>query len=113
VSHTPRTLSEILPVVVRFIVASLAAPGGNAEGGAMSQGQARAARALGELVRKRGDRVFLEVKPTLEEGLNAADAATRRGVCVGLVEIMRAAGRTMVRTQRVCNRARERWIDVR
>lgn len=49
-----------------------------------------ASRALGDLVRKLGERVLPEVIPHLEEGLNFPEENKRRGVCNGLIEIMRS-----------------------
>ena len=89
VSHTPRTLKEVLPVIIRIIIDCLAAPSYDR--------QQMGARTLGDLVRKLGDRILPEVMPTLEEGLQSPKTNIRQGVCVGLSEIMGAAGRGMVR----------------
>jgi hypothetical protein len=47
-----------------------------------------AAGALGELVRKMGDRVVQQMVPILRAGMDAPDAATRQGVCYGLKELL-------------------------
>ena len=57
-----------------------------------------AARTLGDLVRKLGERVLPEIIPILERGLDSEDADKRQGVCVGLSEIMTSTSRDMVLT---------------
>lgn len=57
-----------------------------------------AARTLGDLVRKLGERVLPEIIPILERGLDSEDADKRQGVCVGLSEIMVSTSREMVLT---------------
>ena len=89
VSHTPRTLKEVLPVIIDIIIDCLAA--------STYDRQQMGARTLGDLVRRLGDRILPDVMPTLEEGLKSPDASKRQGVCVGLSELMNAAGRQMVR----------------
>ena len=55
-----------------------------------------AARTLGDIVRKHGERVLPEIIPILEKGLESDDPDQRQGVCVGLTEIMSASSRAMV-----------------
>ncbi len=71
-----------------------------------------AGRCLGDVVRKLGDRVLPDVIPILRDGVRppvyapgfaeahpevvARDAARRRGVCLGLGEVIDAAGRIMI-----------------
>ena len=52
-----------------------------------------AARALGDLVRKLGERILPEVFPLLEAGLQSSDSRERQGVCVGLSEIVQQTSR--------------------
>ena len=57
-----------------------------------------AARTLGDLVRKLGERVLPEIIPILEKGLESEDCDKRQGVCVGLSEIITSTSREMVLT---------------
>ena len=49
--------------------------------------QIMASRCVGELCRKMGERVLTRIMPILREGVGGAEAATRRGVCLGLKEV--------------------------
>ncbi|EUB63098.1 Translational activator GCN1 [Echinococcus granulosus] len=80
VVNTPRTLRELMPVLVQLLLTSL--------GSTLREHQQVAGRALGDLVKKLGERVLPEVIPHLEEGLNSPDENRRRGVCNGLIDIM-------------------------
>ena len=86
VSNTPRTLKEILPEMMRTLIASLASD---------SEERKRiAGRALGDLVKKLGDSVLAQILPILQQGLEEAeDDDTKQGVCFGLAEVMQAASR--------------------
>ncbi len=55
-----------------------------------------AARTLGDLVRKLGERVLPEIMPILEKGLSSPEPDQRQGVCIGLSEIMASTSRDMV-----------------
>jgi len=88
VSNTPRTLREILPTLFNLLLSCLASP-------SYDKRQV-AARTLGDLVRKLGERVLPEIIPILEEGLLSDDTDKRQGVCVGLSEIMISTSRDMV-----------------
>ena len=46
-----------------------------------------AARCVGELCRKMGERVLARIVPILREGIHAAESSTRQGVCLGLKEV--------------------------
>ncbi|KAG9284337.1 hypothetical protein G9A89_007492, partial [Geosiphon pyriformis] len=85
VSNTPRTIKDILLVMMGMIIQNLAAPS--------YERRQVAARTLGELVRKLGEGVLTEIIPILEKGLESTEAETRQGVCVGLNEIMSTASR--------------------
>ena len=88
VVNTPRTLGELLPVLMQRIIAALAASGVDARMGA--------SRCLGELVRKLAERVLPTIVPILQAGLGHADADTRQGVCLGLSEVLTSATRVQL-----------------
>ncbi|KAH6566502.1 hypothetical protein BASA60_009434 [Batrachochytrium salamandrivorans] len=85
VSNTPRTLKEILPQIMQILISSLASPNLEKRG--------VAARTLGDLVQKMGERILIEIIPILEVGLQSDHADTREGVCAGMTEIISAAGK--------------------
>ncbi|CAI5517990.1 unnamed protein product, partial [Closterium sp. Naga37s-1] len=85
VANTPRTLKEIMPTLMRLLIDSLGSPS--------FERRQMASRAIGELVRKLGERVLPSVVPILSAGLKDPNPATRQGVCCGLGEVMNAAGR--------------------
>jgi len=85
VVNTPRTLGEVLPQLMRLIIAALAAGGADQ--------RATASRCLGELVKKLAERVLPSIIPILRAGLGALDPASRAGVCLGLSEVLGSATR--------------------
>lgn len=88
VTNTPRTLREILPTLFSLLLGCLAST-------SYDKRQV-AARTLGDLVRKLGERVLPEIIPILERGLNSDQADQRQGVCIGLSEIMASTSKDMV-----------------
>ncbi|PFH38642.1 putative GCN1 [Besnoitia besnoiti] len=90
VSNSPRTLKELLPILTKRLISNLAAssalPGGEEK-------QRVAARCIGSLAHKLGDAVLPQLLPCLEQSLRSPDASTRRGVCVGLAEVVASAPR--------------------
>jgi hypothetical protein len=88
VSNTPRTLVEIMGDLVDLVVNKLSVDN--------SDQQTIAARCLSDLVKKLGDRVLPIVVPHLSTGLSSLDIAVRRGVCVGLSEILSAATKVQI-----------------
>ncbi|XP_062121555.1 stalled ribosome sensor GCN1 [Drosophila sulfurigaster albostrigata] len=90
VTNTPRTLREILPTLFGLLLGCLAST-------SYDKRQV-AARTLGDLVRKLGERVLPEIIPILESGLNSEQADQRQGVCIGLSEIMASTSKEMVLT---------------
>lgn len=83
VANTPKTLKEIMPVLMSTLISSLAS--------SSSERRQVAARALGELVRKLGERVLPLIIPILSQGLKDPNASRRQGVCIGLSEVMASA----------------------
>ena len=88
VTNTARTLREILPTLVQLLLSCLASQS--------SDKRKVAARTLGDLVRKLGERVLPEVIPMLERGLESEGAQERQGVCIGLSEIIQQTSRDNV-----------------
>ena len=93
VSNTPRTLVEIIPILIQQLISKLSAES--------TELRVVAGKSLGELVRKMGDRVLPVVVPHLRKQLKASaggdgDEALRQGVCLGLTEILAAASRRQV-----------------
>lgn len=88
VVNTPKTLKEIMPVLMNTLISSLAS--------SSSERRQVAGRALGELVRKLGERVLPLVIPILSKGLKDPDSSRRQGVCIGLSEVMASAGRSQL-----------------
>lgn len=90
VTNTPRTLREILPTLFGLLLGCLAST-------SYDKRQV-AARTLGDLVRKLGERVLPEIIPILERGLQSDRPDQRQGVCIGLSEIMASTSKDMVLT---------------
>ncbi len=88
VSNTPRTLREILPTLFTLLLGCLASTSHDK--------RTVAARTLGDLVRKLGERVLPEIIPILESGLSSEEADQRQGVCIGLSEIMASTSKEHV-----------------
>ncbi|CAB1445303.1 unnamed protein product [Pleuronectes platessa] len=88
VSNTPRTLREILPTLFSLLLGFLAST--------CSDKRTIAARTLGDLVRKLGEKILPEIIPILEEGLRSDKSDERQGVCIGLSEIMKSTSRDAV-----------------
>jgi hypothetical protein len=88
VSVTARTLRDILQVLVGQIVDALAS-------GHPERTQV-AGRCLGDIVHKLGDSVLPEIIPVLRNALYAGDKHTRRGVCVGLAEVLHVSTKEQI-----------------
>jgi HEAT repeat protein len=80
VSVTARTLRQILQTLVGRVVSDLAS--GDVEK------TETAAKCLGDVVGKLADSVLPEIIPVLRNSLYDGDSNTRRGVCVGLSEVI-------------------------
>lgn len=90
VSNTPKTLREILPTMFGILLSCLTSTN--------EEKQQMAARTLGDLVKKLGERVLPEIIPILEDGLRSNRSDQRQGVCIGLSEIIASTHRDMVPT---------------
>ncbi|XP_006818140.1 LOW QUALITY PROTEIN: stalled ribosome sensor GCN1-like [Saccoglossus kowalevskii] len=88
VVNTPKTLRSILPTLFNLLLGCLAST-------SYDKRQV-AARTLGDLVRKLGDRVLPDLIPILEKGLDSPQPDQRQGVCVGLSEIMSSTSKEQV-----------------
>lgn len=88
VANTPKTLKEIMPVLMNTLITSLAS--------SSSERRQVAGRALGELVRKLGERVLPLIIPILSQGLKDPNTSRRQGVCIGLSEVMGSAGKSQL-----------------
>ncbi|KAK2994711.1 hypothetical protein RJ640_002517 [Escallonia rubra] len=88
VANTPKTLKEIMPVLMNTLITSLAS--------SSSERRQVAGRSLGELVRKLGERVLPLIIPILSHGLKDTNPSRRQGVCIGLSEVMASAGKSQL-----------------
>ena len=88
VTNTPKTLKEILPVMMELILGCLASESYDK--------RMVASRTLGDLVKKLSDRILPEVVPILEAALKTQDIVQRQGVCLGLSEIVSATSKEQV-----------------
>lgn len=80
VSNTPRTLVEIMPVLINTLVFKLSSDEEDL--------RIIAGRAIGELVMKLGDKVLPVIVSPLHKGLNSQLESKRLGVCLGLEEVL-------------------------
>lgn len=88
VSVTGRTLRDILPELVSKIIDDLAS--GEEEKVAV------AGRCLGDVVSKLGESVLPQIIPVLKNALYDGDTHTKRGVCVGLTEVINGSTREQI-----------------
>eukprot|EP00730_Choanoeca_flexa_P001140 TRINITY_DN10497_c0_g1_i2.p1 TRINITY_DN10497_c0_g1~~TRINITY_DN10497_c0_g1_i2.p1 ORF type:complete len:1451 (+),score=418.59 TRINITY_DN10497_c0_g1_i2:149-4354(+) len=90
VTHTVRSLREILPQLIDRILVNLADEN--------EDRRTLAARTLGEMVRKLGERVLKDVFPLLGSALDSENVATRQGSCIGFGEIMASLNKDQTET---------------
>ncbi|KAK4055085.1 translational activator of GCN4 [Microbotryomycetes sp. JL201] len=90
VGNTPRTVREILPVLMQVIVRILASPG-------LDQRET-AARTLADTSRKLGETVLGEIVSILAKAMSSTDRRQREGVCLALTEIMANATKSSLET---------------
>ncbi|TFK26296.1 translational activator GCN1 [Coprinopsis marcescibilis] len=86
VNNTPRTVREILAEVVSFIIFLISSD--------EPEQEETAARTVGELCRKFGERILGEIIPLLKTKSTSADARTRQGVSTFISEILQSASET-------------------
>ncbi|SNX84044.1 related to translation activator GCN1 [Melanopsichium pennsylvanicum] len=81
VHNTPRTAREVLPTMLDILIKSLASNG--------DENREMAARTLGELVKKLGEKILRETIPILRmRGATSDDPKTRSGVCFAVTEVL-------------------------
>lgn len=88
VVNTPKTMREVLPALMRLVIALLS--------GENEERRVVAGRCLGEVVHKLGDRVLPEIVPILRHGLQSESGPVREGVCLGLAEVIEAATKSQI-----------------
>lgn len=88
VQNTPRTLKELLPALMVRLIANLAS--------VIREKQRVAARCVGDLVSKLGERVMPELMPIFMNTLSEGDAHVREGVCIGLGELIAATTKDLL-----------------
>lgn len=87
ITNTAKTIREILPTMFNILLGSLASKN--------DEEQQMAARTMADVVKKLGERVLPEVVPILEDGLKSPKPGQRRGVCIGLTEIIANTSKEM------------------
>ena len=88
VSVTARALRDILAVLVNLIVISLAS--GDDERTIV------AGQCLGDVVSKLGESVLPQIIPVLRKSLYDGDQQTKRGVCVGLTDVIKSSTKEQI-----------------
>ncbi len=92
IANSPKTLVEIMPLLVTLLIDKLSSY--------ESDLRIVGGRALGEVVKKLGDKVLPVIIPHLHKGLNDSNISinTRQGVCLGLTEILGTATKDQIDT---------------
>jgi HEAT repeat protein len=88
VSVTARALRDILAVLVNLIVTTLAT--GDEERTVV------AGQCLGDVVTKLGESVLPQIIPVLRNSLYNGDEQTKRGVCVGLTDVLKGSTKEQI-----------------
>ncbi|AOA64745.1 Gcn2p kinase activity positive regulator [Komagataella phaffii CBS 7435] len=88
VSHTPRTIKEILPVLTGIIVKHIASS---------EEVQRKiAAQTLGETVKRVGGNALAQLLPTLEDSLVSGDTGMKQGICIALYELIESSSKDTI-----------------
>src|SRR5579883_2501522 len=90
VTNTPKTVREILPVLMADIVESLGS--GNVDKREV------AGRTLGDLAEKLADVVMPQIVPIIQERLQSDDPDKRQGVVLAVTEIVNAVPKHYITT---------------
>eukprot|EP00929_Paragymnodinium_shiwhaense_P086899 TRINITY_DN47277_c0_g2_i1.p1 TRINITY_DN47277_c0_g2~~TRINITY_DN47277_c0_g2_i1.p1 ORF type:complete len:2755 (+),score=912.30 TRINITY_DN47277_c0_g2_i1:113-8377(+) len=88
VQNTPKVLKELLSDLMRLLIQNLAST--------IREKQRVAARCVGDLVGKLGERVMPELMPIFMNTLAEGDAHEREGVCIGLAELINATTKQLL-----------------
>ncbi|PWN50148.1 ARM repeat-containing protein [Violaceomyces palustris] len=89
VQNTPRTAREVLPTMLDILIKALASKG--------EENREMAARTLGELVKKLGEKILRETIPILRSrGAMSDHPKTRSGVCFAITEILANSTKTQL-----------------
>lgn len=90
VTNTPRTLRDILDILIDLLLSCLSSNG-------FDKRQA-AAHSLGDLLRKLGERILPDILPLLENKMLSSDSLERQGVCFGVSELIQYSSHDNVST---------------
>jgi HEAT repeat protein len=86
ITNTPKTLRQIVPSMMQQIIVCLSSSSN-------TEKRQMAGKALGDLVRKLGERVLPEIIPILERGLENVGSDTRQGICLAMTEVIGSASK--------------------
>ncbi|KAH9815238.1 armadillo-type protein [Melampsora americana] len=80
VHNTPKTVRDIMPVLMQTLIRTLASSG--------EEQREAAARTLGELVKKLGDSVLSTITNILQKAMLSDDIRTRQGVSLAIIDVI-------------------------